>query len=98
MYNCLSRTANLPTNNLNFRGLDSSTILNLRGGMPRPIGNFPESLTQAILVDVMLVVGRLGVVQKTVVDTYVFRFRGKTGLASLSLQWHVRGTQSSAWK
>ena len=33
----------------------------LRGGVPRPIGNFPESLSQAILVGVMLV-GRLGVV------------------------------------
>ena len=32
-----------------------------RGGIPRPIGYFPESLSQAILVGIMLV-GRLGVV------------------------------------
>ena len=43
-----------------FRGFDSSGILILRGGIPSPIGNFPESLSQAILVGVILV-GRLGV-------------------------------------
>ena len=32
----------------------------LRGGIPRPIGNFPESSSQAILVGIMLV-GRSGV-------------------------------------
>ena len=31
-------TANLPTNIVDFGGLDSSTILILRGGIPRPIG------------------------------------------------------------
>ena len=41
-------TANLPTNIMDFRGFDSSMILILRGGIPRPIGNFPESLTQAM--------------------------------------------------
>ena len=45
---------------LDFRGFDSSIILMLRGGVPRPIGNFPESLTQTILVGITLV-GRLGV-------------------------------------
>ena len=39
---------------------DSSIILILRGGIPRPIGDFPEILSQAILVGIMLV-GRLGV-------------------------------------
>ena len=29
---------NLPTNIVDFRGFDSSTILDLRGGIPRPIG------------------------------------------------------------
>ena len=53
-------TANLPTNMMDFRGLDSSIILSLRGGIPRPIGNFPESATQAMLVGIMSV-GRLGV-------------------------------------
>ena len=45
---------------MDFRGFDSSRILILRGGIPRPKGNFPESLSQAILVGIMLV-GRLGV-------------------------------------
>ena len=53
---------NLPTNIVDFRGFYSSTILNLRGGIPRPIGDFPESLTQAMSVGIMLV-GRLGVQQ-----------------------------------
>ena len=53
-------TPNLPTNIVDFRGFDSSTILIYRGGIPRPIGKFPESLTQAILVGTMLV-GGLGV-------------------------------------
>ena len=43
-------TASLRTKILDFRGFDSSIILSLRGGIPRPIGNFPESLSQAILV------------------------------------------------
>ena len=51
--------ANLRTNIMDFRGFDSSIILILRGGIPRPMGNFPESLSQAILVGIMLV-GRLG--------------------------------------
>ena len=42
-------------------GFDSSIILIRRGGIPRPIGDFPESLSQAILVGMMLV-GRLGAV------------------------------------
>ena len=56
-------TANLRTNIMDFRGFDSSIILILRGGIPRPIGDFPESLSQAMLVGVMLV-GGLGVGNK----------------------------------
>ena len=52
-------TADLPTNIMDFRRFDSSTILSLRGGIPRPIGDLPESLSQAILVGITLV-GRLG--------------------------------------
>ena len=50
---------NLPTNTVDCRGFYSNIILILRGGilMSR---KFPESLTQAMLVGVMLV-GRLGV-------------------------------------
>ena len=53
-------TANPRTNIVGFRGSDSSIILILRGGIPRPKGNFPESLSQAILVGTMLA-GRLGI-------------------------------------
>ena len=45
-------SADLRTKILDFRGFDSSIIL---GGIPRPIGDFPESLSQRILA------GRLGV-------------------------------------
>ena len=55
-------TANLPTKIVDFRGFDSSVILILRGGILMSIGDFPESLTQAMLVGIMLV-GRLGVIQ-----------------------------------
>ena len=53
--------ANIPTSLVDFRGFDSSIILNFRGGIIMSIGNFPESLNQAMLVGIMLV-GRLGVV------------------------------------
>ena len=53
-------TANLRTKIQDFRGFDSSVILILRGGIPRPIGNLPESLSQAMLVGIMLV-GKSGV-------------------------------------
>ena len=43
-------TPNPPTNNVDFRGFDSSIILIYRGGIPRSRGDFPESLTQAMLV------------------------------------------------
>ena len=42
--------ANPPTTIVGFRGFDSNIILILRGGIPRPIGSFPESLSQAMLV------------------------------------------------
>ena len=47
-------------NIVDFRRFDSSEMLFFRGGIPRPIGDFPESLNQAMLVGTMLV-GRLGV-------------------------------------
>ena len=53
-------TPNLPTNIMDFRGFDSSIILILRGGVLMSIGDFPESLSQAMLVGIMLV-GRLSV-------------------------------------
>ena len=35
-------TANLRTKNLEIRGFDSNIFWVLRGGIPRPIGNFSE--------------------------------------------------------
>ena len=52
-------TANLCTKILDFRGFDPSGILTSTGGIPRPM-KFPKSLSQAILVGIILV-GRLGV-------------------------------------
>ena len=42
-------TPNLPAKILDLRGIDSSRILTLRGGMLMSIGNFPEMLSQRIL-------------------------------------------------
>ena len=53
-------TANFRTNIMDFRGFDSSIILIIRGGTLMSIGDFPEDLSQAMLVGIMLV-GRLGV-------------------------------------
>ena len=53
-------TANLLTKILDFRGFGSSRILIQRGGILMSIGNFPETLSQAILAGIILV-GRLGV-------------------------------------
>ena len=53
-------TPNLPTKIVDLGGFDSSVMSLLRGRIPRPIGDFPESLSQAMLVGIMLA-GRLGV-------------------------------------
>ena len=50
----LATTANLRNNIMDFRGFDSSMIFSLRGGIPRPIGDFLESLSRAISVGIML--------------------------------------------
>ena len=42
---------------MDFRGFDSNKILSLRGGIPRPIGNFLESSSQQILAGIILVRG-----------------------------------------
>ena len=52
-------TANLRTKIVDFGGVDSSVAFILRGGMLMPIGDFPETLSQRILVGIILV-GRLG--------------------------------------
>ena len=49
-------TANLRTEILDFRGFDTSTsFLIVRGGIPRPIWTFPESLSQAILAEMITI-------------------------------------------
>ena len=45
---------------MDFRGFDSNIILILRDGILMSIGHFPECLSQAILVGIILV-ERLGV-------------------------------------
>ena len=52
-------TPNLPTNIVDFRGFDSSTILMLRDGILISIGEFPESLSRAMLVGVIREIGRI---------------------------------------
>ena len=54
-------TTNICTKILDFRGFDSGITLISRGGIPRPVGNVPESLSQASLVEIILV-GRVGVI------------------------------------
>ena len=53
-------TANLRTTIMDFRGFDSSIILISRRGILMSLGNYPESLSQRILVGIILVWG-LGV-------------------------------------
>ena len=54
-------TVSLRTKTLDFRGLDSIIILMLRGGILMSKGNVLESLSQLILVGIILV-GRLAVI------------------------------------
>ena len=63
-------TPNRPTNIVGFRGFDSSTILIQRGGIPRPIGDLPESSSRAMLVGTMLV-GGLGVCPYLCTHNYI---------------------------
>ena len=58
---------NPPTAIVDLRGFDSSIILIERGGILMYIGDFPESLSQAILVGILLV-GRLGVFKGNIVE------------------------------
>ena len=53
-------TANLRTKFLEFRGFDSSRILNVRGGLFMSMDNFRKKLSQEVLVGIILV-GQVGV-------------------------------------
>ena len=68
-------TPDHPTNITDFREFDSSIILILRGGIPRPTGDFPESLSQAISVGIMLV-GGVGVRSVLTISIRGFQFEG----------------------
>ena len=70
-------TPNLPTNIVDFGGFDSSIILILRGGILMSIGDFPESLSQAMLVGTMYL-GRLGV-REYLSTGYGLRFSTEAG-------------------
>ena len=73
--------ANLRTKIVDFRGFDSSIISSSRGGILRSTGNFPESLSQQILVG-MILVGRLAVFNTKLTGTccsYFLDSRGSPG-------------------
>ena len=82
-------STNLRTNIVGFGGFGSSIVLILRGGILMSIGDFPESLSQAIIVGIMLV-WRLGVVYFSVrilwrfAETNVFvQENGPTSIAEI---------------
>ena len=52
---CITSKANLCTKLLDFREFDSNIIFILGGGIPRPIGNLPDILSQQILVGRFLI-------------------------------------------
>ena len=66
----LCPTVNLRTKIMDFTGFDSSRILSLRGVILMSIGDFPESLSQLILVGIILV-GRLGIGACPIDDCFV---------------------------
>ena len=73
--------ANLRTKILDLRRFDSSAILDLRGGIPIPIGNSPESFGQAILAGTILVyreIGRISLLAAT--SAQGFRASASLGL------------------
>ena len=75
-------TPNPPTNIVGFRGLDSSIILILRGGILTPIGNFPESLSQASNVSRDNVSREIGRTAKYT-DSMVSQLQASGGIGTL---------------
>ena len=75
-------TANLPTNIVDFRGFDSSIMLCFRCGILMSIGNFPESLSQAMLVgcNVSREIGRIAVHPVRIAQIRCPRFVPRVGL------------------
>ena len=83
-------TANLRTKILDFKVSDSSRILIWRGGIPRPIGNYPEGLSQAILAEIFSG-GRLRGMKLSVVNRSTNNALPRTTSGSLEMpfRWHM---------
>ena len=62
-------TANLRTKIPDFRGFDSSRVVSLRVGISRPVGNFPESLSQRILGMILV-----GICVRIYIYIYVYMY------------------------
>ena len=73
LWSTRTHAANLRTKIPDFRGFDSSILLMLRVGIPRPIGNFLGSLSQQTLAGIVLV-GRSGVARSSLLQAQ----RGET--------------------
>ena len=80
-------TANPRSKNLDCRGFYSSIFLIVRGGIPRPIGNSLESLSQQLLVGIISV-GRLGVAFPLRRGASVFTHVAVSAPATFFLGWH----------
>ena len=82
-------TADLRTKTLDFRDFDSSIILIIRGEIPRLIGSSPESLSQAILVGIILV-GRWGVCHVVLREGIAGKRRDSRGAMKRATDWDLR--------
>ena len=82
--------ANLRTNIAVFGGSYSSRILVSRGGIPRPMGDFPESLSQRILV-LSVLVWRLAV-RELIPRGWIVRSEGTTWRIS---PWKISAEKSA---
>ena len=74
---------------MDFGGFDSSPISILRGGIPRPIGNFPESLSREMLVGIILV-GKLGVLLTEILSARITRLASNRSTGSLLSNFNKR--------
>ena len=89
----------LPTNIVDFRGFDSSTILIYRGGILMSMGDLPESLSRAMLAGILLVGGLAVCIYIYIyiyTPTYVSRGIGRTPACSLA--WLLLGIRLEGTK
>ena len=73
---------------MDFRRFDSSIILILRGGIPKPIGDFPENLSPAILAGIMLV-GRSGLSYSGTLGMWATPLDGEAGRGDAVSTWQA---------